>query len=272
MLDLCKFMLGKVSSMFRIKTEDPGSLAMRLGKVSDEKGEWFQTPVKAVANLGGRNPWRPVRRSYTVLDASMVLGTGVYRLPLLDEKDRTESLLSQSKLMAIFNTDANNRLGKMKMMTAQELGAEKPVVTVNVDSLAMKAFETIDEQNVSAVAIVDDEGKLVGQVDADSLKLIGVQFSMLAKPLWEVWEINGVPMSRWNTTDLHQTRTDAPVEVRGTCTLQSTMQEMVQTVVAGHFRRLWLVDETGKPTGVVSLTDLIKSVIDRMSIENISAY
>lgn len=136
----------------------------------------------------------------------------------------------------------------------------------------MKAFETIDEQNVSAVAVVNDDGKLVGQVDADSLKLIGVQFSMLAKPLWEVWEINGAPMARWNTSGLHQTRSDAPVQVRGTCSLQSTMQEMVQTVVSGHFRRLWLVDEDGKPTGVVSLTDLIKSVIDRMSLQNIGTY
>ena len=51
----------------------------------------------------------------------------------------------------------------------------------------------------------------MGQADADSLKLIGIQFSMLAKPLWEVWEINGAPQSRWNTNELHIQRTENPV-------------------------------------------------------------
>ena len=148
-------------------------------------------------------------------------------------------------------------------------------MTVSVDALAMKAFEALDEQGVSAVAVVDDEGMLVGQADADALKLIGVQFSMLGKPLWEVWEINGAPVSRWNTNELHTARTEAAVDLSksaGTCTLDSTMEEMVKTVVAGHFRRLWLVDAAGKPIGVISLTDLMRAIIDRMELTQAGAY
>ena len=161
----------------------------------------------------------------------------------------------------------------------------------------MKAFELLDEQNVSALAVISDDGKLVGQVDADSLKLIGVQFSMLAKPLWEVWEINGTPKAqcvathctvsyvahsghfgcrcpiharRWNTTELHDKRGAGPVTMRGTCTLDSTMEEMVRTVVEGHFRRLWVVDAEGKAIGVISLTDLIKAVINRLEMKSVA--
>ena len=36
---------------FRIQTEDPGSLAMRVGKVGDPKGQWFNTPAKDAMNL-----------------------------------------------------------------------------------------------------------------------------------------------------------------------------------------------------------------------------
>ena len=60
MMDLCAFMLAKVASSFRIQTTDPGALAMRLGKVSDEKAEWYNTDVKEVMNMSGRNPWRPM--------------------------------------------------------------------------------------------------------------------------------------------------------------------------------------------------------------------
>ena len=71
MMDLCAFMLAKVASSFRIQTTDPGALAMRLGKVSDEKAEWYNTAVKDIMNLSGRNPWRPMyvtRRRMHVLD------------------------------------------------------------------------------------------------------------------------------------------------------------------------------------------------------------
>ena len=74
----------------------------------------------------------------------------------------------------------------------------------------------------------------------------------------------------------------------GTCTLTTTMEDMVAKVVAGHHRRLWVVvrhttravcchppfcqpnaeplgqDDAGVPIGVISLTDLINAVADRM--------
>ena len=51
----------QVKAKFRIQTDDPGSLAMRLGKISEPSGEWFNTPCSKLANLSERNEWRPVR-------------------------------------------------------------------------------------------------------------------------------------------------------------------------------------------------------------------
>ena len=108
---------------------------MRLGKVSDEKAEWYNTEVKDIMDLSGkktaflshlytkmlilpkqardkhsenskkdrflagRNPWRPIKKGYSFMDAAMQLGTGIYRLPLLDGNEKTLCLLSQSSLM-----------------------------------------------------------------------------------------------------------------------------------------------------------------------------
>ena len=117
-------------------------------------------------------------------------------------------------------------------------------------------------------------------------------------------------MRAWNTTPAHQQRSDKPAELPvrahpttaavwnssfrlvgaqgGTCTLTTTMEDMVAKVVAGHHRRLWVVvrhtprtvcchppfcqpnaeppgqDDAGVPIGVISLTDLINAVADRM--------
>ena len=60
------------------------------------------------------------------MDAAMQLGTGIYRLPLLDGDEKTLCLLSQSSLMRIIDLDPKNRLGKMAAMTADELGGNCP--------------------------------------------------------------------------------------------------------------------------------------------------
>ena len=112
----------------------------------------------------------------------------------------------------IINADPKNRLGKMAAMTAEELGGKKDVVTISVDELAMEGkkiflfsrflyfkwsfyqdrlgtsigkalkksvfgflagFKLLEEKKVSAVAVVNDEGQLVGEMDSNSLKMIG---------------------------------------------------------------------------------------------------
>lgn len=172
----------------------------------------------------------------------MPILAGIYRLPLLDDKEKPLCLLSQSRLMAIINADPKNRLGKMAAMTAEELGGKKDVVTICVDELAMEGFKLLQEKKVSAVAVVNNDGQLVGEMDSNSVKMIGIQFSMLASPIWQCYELSGSSMRQWNTTDAHTSRSDDAAELPAcTCNLAATMADMVKLVVAGHHRRLWVV-------------------------------
>ena len=154
----------------------------------------------------------------------------------------------------------------MKSMTAEELGGKKDVVTICVDELAMEAFKLLEEKKVSAVAVVKSDGTIVGEMDSDSVKMIGIQFSMLASPIWTCYELSGEAMQQWNNTTAHESRSDdvAPLP-DNTCSLSTSMEDMVKTVVSGHHRRLWVVDDDKKPIGVISLTDLVNAVIDRMN-------
>ena len=140
---------------------------------------------------------------------------------------------------------------------------------------------------MSAVAVVNDEGQLVGEMDSNSLKMIGnaenenkpplffavpfsspikpsendssfyqdrlgtsiqeklkrqkrclfvlfsmpptgIQFSMLASPIWQCYELSGASMRQWNTTEAHTSRSDDAAELPPcTCTLAATMADMV---------------------------------------------
>jgi CBS domain-containing protein len=189
MMDLSTHMINKTRELFRIQTEDPGSLQMRVGKVGDPAGQWFNTKVKEVVNLSGRNPWGPIRTGYAILDAAMILGKGTHRLPHIGMDGKVGSLLSQATMMKAFNDDPKNRLGKLARSTAEELGGRKDVLTISSTALLMKAFEAMNTKGVSCVAVIDDtedltlpedekkwtgvgDGRLVGYVSADSCKLV----------------------------------------------------------------------------------------------------
>ena len=56
----------------------------------------------------------------------------------------------------------------------------------------------------------------------------GIQFSMLASPIWQCYELSGASMRQWNTTEAHTSRSDDAAELPPcTCTLAATMADMV---------------------------------------------
>jgi CBS-domain-containing membrane protein len=61
------------------------------------------------------------------------------------------------------------------LLAIGEIGAgKKDVVTICVDELAMEAFKLLEEKKVSALAVVNNDGQLVGEMDSNSLKMIGM--------------------------------------------------------------------------------------------------
>ena len=50
---------------------------------------------------------------------------------------------------------------------------KKDVVTICVDELAMEGFKLLEEKKVSALAVVNNDGQIVGEMDSNSLKMIG---------------------------------------------------------------------------------------------------
>lgn len=47
----------------------------------------------------------------------------------------------------------------------------KPVVTIEENEMAIKAFKVMKEQKVSAVAVVNKDGNLVGTISVNDLKV-----------------------------------------------------------------------------------------------------
>jgi CBS domain-containing protein len=126
----------------------------------------FGTAV-SVSYLSRRNPFRPMTATASLLAVAKALSTQLHRVPIVDEKTgKCVSILSQSLLIQFLNANKDELKEELRQTVGQlQLGLCK-VVSVNSDASAWTAFKTLEVNSVSGIAIVDREGKLVGNVRA----------------------------------------------------------------------------------------------------------
>jgi len=86
------------------------------------------------------------------------------------------SMITQSRLIGYIGLI--NASFPEHAMSVEELKlGRSPVVCVSEDQMAFTAFTLMKEKNVSGVAVVDNEGKLIGNISSTDLKLVGFDMS-----------------------------------------------------------------------------------------------
>jgi len=112
------------------------------------------------------------------------------------------------------------------------------------------------DKRVSGLAVVDDSNTLVEVVSASDLML------------WSEWTANeekfrfrdmaalGLPLKEF----LQNSRTQRGVEHKKplTASKDTLMSEAISTMLENNVHRLFLVDEAGKATGVVTYGDMLR--------------
>jgi len=95
--------------------------------------------------------------------------------------------------------------------------------------------------NPSALAVIDEYGKLMGTLS--------------------VSDVRGVPLNNIQDTLQMSVRdflTQTNQKEQVTCVPDSTLSEVMKSLVDNQVHRVWVVDQGGKPIGVVTLTDIIR--------------
>jgi len=129
---------------------------------------------------------------------------------------------------------------------------EKKIITCHQSEKTIKAFKLMDEHKVSAVGVVDDKGRLVGNLSASDLKGRGIAdwgqgadpFGTLQMPVMSFLQQGGM--------------TVFPV---ASVTSDTTFNFLLLKIMALRVHRLWVVDKKGKPVSVIALTDVMQALI-----------
>jgi len=114
---------------------------------------------------------------------------------------------------------------------------------------AIDAFNIIHDKRVTGLAVVDQTGRLIGNVSATDLRNIGADINLISRVFKSVEEF-------LKLGPLGEKALDKPV----CCKPSTTFGEVVAEVVATRTHRIYVVDENQLPIGVISLGDILEAI------------
>ncbi len=273
-------MLKKIIPKSKIRNQYLNIHGVNIDLNESTSGDGLDLPVHKLLKQGTKcAPWFPIAKweadlkTVTAALAKEVSPpwTPCRRVPLLGPKLRVVDILSQSQLVRdIYDA-----------VVAPGSGAEPPVfiqtprtnpklgtrglITVDIKKPVGEAFDKIVANAISAVGITDASqgGKLVGVI---SNKDVG-PFIRIRKAYVEGGMQGEDPLEMSVATFITQAR--AIVGAQGitrselvVVTLDTSVQDIIAFMADSKTHRVFIVDEDAKPLGIVSVSDIVKLLLN----------
>jgi len=203
-----------------------------------------------------------ISNTATMYDALQEFAKGTQRLMVVDqqcelhqqqqEEQGILGLFTQSDVLHFFGSNPYwlNMLPKSQQSLQQLLNGQytEKVVTIEQTAPTMTGFQKISDSNSSGIAVVDSDGRIVANLSATNIRGISRRnFQLLNRPLFEFLQ-----------RDRRRGWWTMPITIRHTDTLEKAVLQFCATKV----HQLYIVDNEGKPSAVVTPTDLLKHFIE----------
>jgi len=207
--------------------------------------------------LSRRNPFFPVHPGYSLLHAIEIMARekGLHRIPVIDDDRKLITIITQSQLVQILakNLDIIGEKKNKPVMLMESYFEE--VFAIQEDAIAMDAFRMMIDKNVSGLAVVDKEGKLIAAISMRDIKAMSVD----GRLFWRLFQTvhNFLLKVRKENTETKGERPRTIVTTKG----EETLEIVVNKLFEHKIHRIFVVDDHKKPIGVISLKDVLHEII-----------
>ncbi|XP_071513926.1 uncharacterized protein [Panulirus ornatus] len=174
----------------------------------------------------------------------------IHRLPVIDPTTGNVLYIVTHKRILKFLYLYISELPKpsilQKLLRGLEIGTYNNIITASQDTLIIEALNKFVEHRISALPIVDADGKLVdiyAKFDVINLAAEGT-YNNLDVTLRKANEYR----NEW-FEDVHR------------CKLDETLGTIMERIVRAEVHRLVVVDEKDQVLGVISLSDILKELV-----------
>eukprot|EP00124_Ichthyophonus_hoferi_P004139 Ihof_evm2s420 gene=Ihof_evmTU2s420 len=167
------------------------------------------------------------------------LSDKTHRVALFNEHGAISAIITQFDVVK-FLYENIDQLGEASALTLSQLGiGPKEVVTVGVDTTASETLILLATRGLSGVVVLNRDGRMIANVSASDFTGI-TNYERLSETLGLFLEIDKIE----KLEEIYVV----------TIKPDSTLRETLELYVNESIHRLYMSDDLGRPTGVVTMT------------------
>lgn len=205
-----------------------------------------------VSYLSRRHRFIPKTKDTTLYEIAEELSKGNHRVPIVAEDGSIVRIVSQSNILQVIAKHFQSFSEGSKSL--KDLGlSRKEVLHVNQGQSAYQTFKLMDDNNRSGVAVVDGQGNFLSCTTGKDLK------PFLNNPV--AYAVHLPIMEFLKAVRMQSVDIKAPTIA---VSESKPLVEVVGKLVATKVHRIFVVEssENYKPIGVISITDILKLILN----------
>ncbi|KAI7867976.1 hypothetical protein BDF14DRAFT_1798257 [Spinellus fusiger] len=213
-------------------------------------------PVKLASDLSHKNAFYSLMPETTLLSAVEEFGCGTHRVCVMNPQGTLKGILSQSVVLRYLHEHQKQfpEIVALFNKTLRELHlGETPVISVSSDATVLEALSLMNTHGISSLAVLGPMGVVLGNISLTDVKHVikSYRYQLLWKTCFQCVSL----VRTQQGIDDGQDR--LPVfDVR----LDTTLGLTVAKLLATKTHRVWVTDERDRAAGVVSLTDIMRTI------------
>eukprot|EP01130_Rhizamoeba_saxonica_P012431 TRINITY_DN5242_c0_g1_i1.p1 TRINITY_DN5242_c0_g1~~TRINITY_DN5242_c0_g1_i1.p1 ORF type:complete len:321 (-),score=70.83 TRINITY_DN5242_c0_g1_i1:61-1023(-) len=215
----------------------------------EEAMDSFQSiECNEICDFSNRNPFYSVEENAPLrIVLALISRWRVHRIPVISKDGLLVNILTQSRIVRFLH----NHIQKFKIreQTVEELGFLKETYSVKLEDVTYEAFNKMREHKISALAVVDNDGKIVDVISSSDIKSLFGEDIALTKYLKK-------PVSTFlQELSKIKERPDTVITLKA----HNLGTDISETFFTYPIHRIYVVDDENYPIGVISMTDYVEA-------------
>jgi CBS-domain-containing membrane protein len=217
------------------------------GNISKLDNSILETKIENLFQKSHTNMYMNILSNNPATLAVEFFGSGIHRCSVYDLDGRVSSVLSQSDIIRFVRKQLHQtHLQGFFQSTVSTVGWGKHrVVSVHEKDTVFDTLQVLCKQRLSGVAIVNESSELVANFSMSDLR--NCTYDILTFMTMSVMEF----LAHRSPLSLE------PVVI----TPDATVNEVLKTLADSKLHRMWIVDKGNHPQGVVTLTDVMNTLM-----------
>jgi len=220
------------------------------------KGDgWKNGYIGNIVNFSQRDPFHIMNGDLTLAEAvDYYLKGGVHRIAITDESNEIVGVISQwtvANYLSTVSTEDKEWIPMLGMPIGNTNLKTENLISCTKNCSVLEAFIKMQAHRLSALAVIDDQGSLCGNISASDLKgfhLYERDANSLFKPVCDFLA---------NVRRLQGRPENYVAEVDNSALILDIFKLMNKEII----HRVYITDNKRKAIGVCSLTDLMKGFV-----------